>query len=50
LEDGKVNVTFPTVSPDNANFFINAILPKHVVESMNLDTYRDYFALVPVTD
>ena len=50
LEDGKVNVTFPTVSPDNANFFINAILPKHVVEPMNLDTYRDYFALVPVTD
>jgi hypothetical protein len=43
-------VTFPTVSSDNANFFVNAILPKHVVESMDLDTYRDYFSLTPVTD
>ena len=50
LEDWKVNVTFPTVSSDNANFFVNAILPKHVVESMDLDTYRDYFSLTPVTD
>ena len=48
LEDWKVNVTFPTVSTDNANFFVNAILPKHVVESMDLGTYRDYFSLAPV--
>ena len=50
LEDWKVNVSFPTVSSDNANFFINAILPKHVVESMDLNTYRDYFSLAPVID
>ena len=50
LEDWKVNVSFPTVSSDNANFFINAILPKHVVESMDLSTYRDYFSLAPVID
>ncbi len=50
LEDGRVNVSFPTVSSDNANFFINAILPKHVVEYMDLNTYRDYFSLAPVID
>ncbi len=50
LEDGKVNVAFPTISSDNANFFVNAILPKHIVESMDLDSYKDYFALVPVVD
>ena len=48
LEDWKVNVSFPTVSTDNSNFFVNAILPKHVVESMDLGTYRDYFSLAPV--
>jgi hypothetical protein len=50
LEDGRVNVSFPTVSSDNANFFVNAILPKHVIESMDLNTYRDYFSLAPVID
>jgi hypothetical protein len=50
LEDGKVNVSFPTVNSDNASFFVNAILPKHVVESMDLDTYRDSFSLAPVID
>ena len=50
LEDGKVNVNFPTVNSDNASFFVNAILPKHVVESMDLDMYRDSFSLAPVID
>ena len=50
LEDWRVNVSFPTISSDNANFFVNAILPKHVVDSMDLDTYRDYFSLAPVID
>jgi hypothetical protein len=50
LEDGKVKVSFPTISSDNINFFTNAILPKHVVEPMDLDTYKNYFSLEPVTD
>jgi len=50
LEDGKVNVSFPTATPDNSNFFVNAILPKHIVGPMSLDTYMDYFALTPVTN
>ncbi len=50
LEDGKVNVTFPTMNPDNLNFFVNAILPKHIVEWMDLNTYRNYFSLAPVMD
>ncbi len=50
LEDGKIKVTFPTISSDNMNFFTNAILPKHVVDSMDLDTYKDYFSLSPVTN
>ena len=50
LEDWKVNVSFPTISSDNASFFVNAILPKHVVESMDLNTYKDYFSLAPVID
>ena len=50
LEDGKVNVSFPTVNSDNASFFVNAILPKHVVDSMDINTYRNYFALAPITN
>ena len=50
LEDDRIKVSFPTISPDNINFFTNAILPKHVVDSMNLETYRNYFSLSPVTD
>ena len=50
LEDGKVKVSFPTISEDNFNFFTNAILPKHIVESMDLDTYKNYFSLAPITD
>jgi len=50
LEDDKVKVSFPTISPDNINFFTNAILPKHVIDFMDLDTYRNYFSLAPVTD
>ena len=38
------------MSSDNINFFTNAILPKHVVESMDLATYKNYFSLAPVTD
>jgi hypothetical protein len=50
LEDGKVKVSFPTISDDNFNFFTNAILPKHIVESMDLDTYKNYFSLAPITN
>ena len=50
LEDWKVKVSFPTISEDNFNFFTNAILPKHVVEYMDLNTYKDYFSLAPVTN
>ena len=50
LEDDKVNVVFPTKSIDNVNFFVNAILPKHVVDTMNLEEYKNYFSVSPVTD
>ena len=50
LEDWKVKVSFPTISSDNINFFTNAILPKHIVDSMDLNTYIDYFSLSPVTN
>ena len=50
LEDDKVKVSFPTISEDNFNFFTNAILPKHIVDSMDLDTYKNYFSLAPVTN
>ena len=50
LEDGKVRVSFPTVSRDNMNFFVNAILPKHIVDTMDLNTYKNYFSLALVTD
>ena len=50
LEDWKVKVTFPTISSDNINFFTNAILPKHIVDSMSLDDYKEYFSLSPVTN
>jgi hypothetical protein len=32
------------------NFFVNAILPKHIVDSMDINTYRNYFSLAPVTN
>ena len=50
LEDWKVRVSFPTISSDNMNFFVNAILPKHIVDSMDINTYRNYFSLAPVTN
>ena len=50
LEDGKIYVKFPTMSSDNINFFVNSILPKHVVEYMDLDTYKNEFSLNPVTN
>ena len=50
LEDWKVKVAFPTMSSDNINFFVNAILPKHIVYSMDLWTYQNYFSLSPVTN
>ena len=50
LEDDKVKVTFPTKNSDNVNFFTNAILPKHVVDSMNLEEYKNYFSVSPVTN
>ena len=50
LEDGRVKVFFPTRSLDNASFFTNAILPKSAVDSIDLDTYKNYFSLYPVTD
>lgn len=48
LEDWKVKVSFPTMNPDNLNFFVNPILPKHIVEWMDLNTYKNYFSLAPV--
>ena len=50
LEEWKVKVSFPTVSADNLNFFVNSILPRHAVEFMDLDTYRDSFSLNPITN
>lgn len=50
LEDDRVKVSFPTINEDNMNFFMNAILPKHIVESMDLETYKNYFSLAPVTN
>ena len=50
LEDDKVKVAFPTKSTDNVNFFVNAILPLHIVDTMDLEEYKNYFSLSPVTD
>ncbi len=50
LEDWKVRVEFPTMTPDNINFFTNPILPKHVLESMDSATYKNYFSLAPITN
>lgn len=50
LEDWKIKVVFPTISSDNFNFFMNSILPRHIIQSMDLDTYRDSFSLNPVTN
>ena len=50
LEDDRVKVSFPTKNLDNVNFFVNAILPKNIVEPMDLDTYKNYFSLSPVTN
>ena len=50
LEDWKIKVIFPTISSENLNFFMNSILPRHIIQSMDLDTYRDSFSLNPVTN
>ena len=38
-------MVFPTISSDNINFFTNAILPKHIVDSMDLDALAEAEAL-----
>jgi hypothetical protein len=48
LEDGKVNVSFPTATPDNISFFTQYLLPKHILGTATLDQYRTDFALAPV--
>ena len=50
LDGDKIKVTFPTVNSDNINFFTNLILPRHVVESMDIDEYRNNFSIFPVTN
>jgi hypothetical protein len=50
LEDGKVSVSFPTATADNANFFTNYLLPKHSLVNATLEQYRTDFALAPVWD
>ena len=50
MADWKIEVKFPTISPDNVNFFMNSILPRHVVNSMDLDGYINYFSSSPITN
>ncbi len=50
LEDDKIKIAFPTKNSDNINFFVNAILPKHIVDTMTFEEYKNYFSVSPVTD
>lgn len=47
-EAGKVQIGFPNKSQDNVLFFLNYILPKHVLASYTLDDYQWVFATQPV--
>ena len=48
LENGRVTVSFPTVNPDNINFFTNYLLPKHILQNTSLDEYITNFSLAPI--
>lgn len=47
-DDWTIHVEFPFASVDNLNFFTQYILPKHIVDWMNLEQYKTDFARNPV--
>lgn len=47
-EAGKVVVEFPSKSQDNILFFLNYILPKHILANYTLDDYKNFFWTQPV--
>lgn len=47
-EFGKINVKFPNKSQDNILFFLNYILPKHVLSNYTLDDYKNFFGTQPI--
>lgn len=49
FEDWKVHVLFPTISDENIRFFMNPILPKHLLYSKDLQYYKNTFSLDPIT-
>ncbi len=47
-ESGKINVKFPNKSQDNILFFMNYILPKHILSNYTLEDYKNFFGTQPV--
>lgn len=47
-EDAKIQVVFPSPSVDNALFFTNFALPRHVLFDADIKTYQKVFAVEPV--
>ncbi len=43
----QLKLVFPTSSADNKLFFTNYILPKHILQSFDLQSYRDVFSIQP---
>jgi hypothetical protein len=48
MSGSKLRISFPSASIDNSRFFLNPILPAHVLENKTLDYYRSRFAVAPV--
>lgn len=47
-EEWKIVVKFPNKSQDNVLFFMNYILPKHILANYTLDDYKNFFGTQPV--
>lgn len=44
----KIQISFPNKSQDNVLFFLNYLLPKHILANYTLDDYKWVFATQPV--
>lgn len=49
-ETAWVTLSFPVANVDNRSFFLNFLLPAHVVQDMTYQQYRDHFVDAPLTN
>lgn len=46
--DNKLKISFPSPSKDNISFFGQYILPQHILQEYDLESYKKMFGVLPV--